>query len=223
MLHGSRSLRVEGEMMASMFRQDSPYNTVMSALGDLAILNICWIISCIPLVTIGAADTALYTQIDQLQTGRGSHMIRHFFRGLIKNKLRSFKLTIVMVSLVFLTGFDLWYFSNGMIGSDLSSLAYGIVATTSFVLMAAGSFVFPLAARSDAKAMQLITASARLALLHPLYACAITALKLLPLILVIVAPDALPVIGIVWSVAGTGVTAYITNAILLRVAPRPAP
>ena len=207
--------------MTSMFRQDSPYNTVMSAIGDLSILNICWIISCIPLVTIGAADTALYTQIEQLQTGRGSHMIRQFFRGLLNNILRSIKLTIVMASIVFLAGFDLWYLSNGMMDSDLSSLAYGIVVTTSFVLMAAGSFVFPLAARSDAKALQLITDSARLSLLHPLYACTIAALKLLPLMLVIVAPDALPVILLVWSVLGTGVTAYIANIILLRIHPRP--
>lgn len=209
--------------MTSMFRQDSPYNTVMSAIGDLSVLSICWIISCIPLVTIGAADTALYIQIEQLQTGRGSHMIRHFFRGLLKNILRSFKLTIVMASLVSLAGFDLWYFSSGIIGSDLSSLAYGIVATTSFVLIAAGSFVFPLAARSDAKAAQLITASARLALLHPLYACTIAILKLLPLILVIVTPASIPAILLIWSILGTGVTAYIANAFLLRIAPLPAP
>ena len=47
--------------MGSFFNMDSPVMRFLSRLCDLMILNILCLICCIPIVTIGASITALYS------------------------------------------------------------------------------------------------------------------------------------------------------------------
>lgn len=47
--------------MGNIFDLDSPLMDVMNKIMNTVILNICFLLSCLPLVTIGAAVTALYS------------------------------------------------------------------------------------------------------------------------------------------------------------------
>ena len=42
-----------------LFNLESPLMRALARIGDLIILNFVWIICCIPIVTIGAATTAM--------------------------------------------------------------------------------------------------------------------------------------------------------------------
>ena len=44
-----------------LFSPDSKFMRAMSRLGDLLLLNLVFLLCCLPLVTVGAAQTALYT------------------------------------------------------------------------------------------------------------------------------------------------------------------
>ena len=46
-----------------LFNYDSPFWSFMSRLADLIILNLLWIVFCIPVVTIGASTTAMYLSL----------------------------------------------------------------------------------------------------------------------------------------------------------------
>lgn len=43
-----------------IFNIDNKFFRALNKLVDMVILSFCWIISCIPVFTIGAASTALY-------------------------------------------------------------------------------------------------------------------------------------------------------------------
>ncbi len=43
------------------FSLDSKFMQVMSRVADLIILNVIYLVTCLPVITIGAASTALYT------------------------------------------------------------------------------------------------------------------------------------------------------------------
>ena len=47
--------------MGNMFNTDSGFSRFMNRIADLFILNILWIFCSLPIVTIGAATTALYS------------------------------------------------------------------------------------------------------------------------------------------------------------------
>ena len=39
------------------FSLDSKFYRIMMSMGEMMILNFCWIVACLPLITIGAALT----------------------------------------------------------------------------------------------------------------------------------------------------------------------
>ena len=47
-------------MLQGLFNYDNPVWRFIGKLGDLIILNVLWLITSIPIVTIGASTTALY-------------------------------------------------------------------------------------------------------------------------------------------------------------------
>ena len=65
--------------MSSFFNMDSPIMRFLSRLCDLMILNILCLICCIPIVTIGASITALYSVTLKMVKGEDSYIAKGFF------------------------------------------------------------------------------------------------------------------------------------------------
>lgn len=67
--------------MQSLFSPDSKFMRVMSRVADLMILNLIFLLTCIPVITIGAASTALYTVCFRFGTRREGKLVRTYFRA----------------------------------------------------------------------------------------------------------------------------------------------
>ena len=61
-----------------LFNPDSRIMIFLSRVADLVILNILWLVCCIPVVTIGASTTAMY------------HVIRHWQKDTVSDHVRAF-------------------------------------------------------------------------------------------------------------------------------------
>ena len=71
--------------MSSFFNMDSPVMRFLSRLCDLMILNILCLICCIPIVTIGASITALYSVTLKMVKGEDSYIAKGFFDTIPKS------------------------------------------------------------------------------------------------------------------------------------------
>lgn len=47
--------------MHTIFSPDSRFMRIMGCVADLILLNLCYLLTCVPVLTIGAASAALYT------------------------------------------------------------------------------------------------------------------------------------------------------------------
>lgn len=63
------------------FSPDSKFTQVMTSFGEMMLLNVCWIIASLPLITIGAANTAMYTVMGRRLREEGSGTIVPFFQA----------------------------------------------------------------------------------------------------------------------------------------------
>lgn len=63
------------------FSLDSKFYQAMSAFADIMLLNICWIIGSLPLVTVGASNAAMYTVLGRRQRKEGSGTVAPFFKA----------------------------------------------------------------------------------------------------------------------------------------------
>ena len=68
-----------------LFSLDSPIMRFLSKVADLMILNIIFWICCIPIVTIGASTTALYSITLKMVKNEESYIFRGFFRAFKEN------------------------------------------------------------------------------------------------------------------------------------------
>lgn len=67
------------------FSPDSKFAQVMTSLGEMMLLNLCWILASIPLVTVGAANTAMYTVMGRRLRKEGSGTVVPFFKAWWQN------------------------------------------------------------------------------------------------------------------------------------------
>ncbi|HER8269275.1 DUF624 domain-containing protein [Streptococcus pyogenes] len=77
-------------LLHSLFKLDSKWMRASAALFDLLVFNLLFVLSCLPLLTIGVAKMALYAslldwregQVSQLVTTYSSHFKHYFKRGM---------------------------------------------------------------------------------------------------------------------------------------------
>lgn len=73
--------------MGAVFSSEGPVMNFLNKLVNLVILNVCFLISCIPIVTIGAALSALYSVNLRMVRDEEAYVFRSYwkaFRGNLK-------------------------------------------------------------------------------------------------------------------------------------------
>lgn len=71
--------------MHSLFAPDSKFMQYLSRLYDLVVLNVVFLLTCLPIFTIGAASAALYTVCFRMDTPREDGILRSYFRAFREN------------------------------------------------------------------------------------------------------------------------------------------
>ena len=60
---------------------DSKFAQVMTTVGEMMLLNLCFLLGSLPLVTVGASNIAMYTVMGRRLRGEGSGTIIPFFQA----------------------------------------------------------------------------------------------------------------------------------------------
>ena len=125
-------------------------NVVMRAIGkigDLICLNVLWLICCIPVITIGASTTALYTVMLRLVRNEEGYIFRGFFKAFKSNFKQSTIIWIILLLLgiVWTVDFRLAGLMPGTVGIVLSAIFLAL----GFMLLSVLIYIFPLTARYE--------------------------------------------------------------------------
>lgn len=92
--------------MGGFFSSDGPLYQFLDKVGHLIMLNIIWLLCCLPVITIIPATTAFYyATIKSIRRGHG-YPVREFFTSMKNNLKRGIPLSIVLVLLGLLLTFN---------------------------------------------------------------------------------------------------------------------
>ena len=97
-------------MLSGIFNYDNPIWRFIGKFCDIMILNVLWLICCIPVVTVGAATTAVYYVTLKLVRDEEGPTIRSFFKSFKENFKQATVLWLIMLAVGALLGFDLYFF-----------------------------------------------------------------------------------------------------------------
>ena len=125
-------------------------NVVMRALGkigDMICLNVMWLICCIPIITIGASTTALYTVMLRMVKNEEGYIFRGFHKAFKSNFKQStlIWLILLLLGIVWTVDFRVAGFMPGMAGIVLSAIFLAL----GFILLSVMIYIFPLTARYE--------------------------------------------------------------------------
>ncbi|MCI8560285.1 MAG: YesL family protein [Dorea sp.] len=119
----------------------------LSRLGDMFILNVLYLISCIPVVTIGAATTALYYNTLKMAENRESYVWREYWKAFRQNFKQATIVWMILLACIFILGSDVLLL--GGMSKALGSVVALIVIVLGIFLIMMGVYVFPVLARFD--------------------------------------------------------------------------
>lgn len=135
-------------MLQNLFNYDNPVWRFVGKLGDMILLNILWMICCIPIITIGASTTALYYCTLKIVRDEENGTIRMFFKSLRENLVQSTAIWMIMLVLGLLLGFDYYFFSKVLpVGGAIQFVMTTITCAALLIWMIVLLYIFPIQSR----------------------------------------------------------------------------
>ena len=165
-------------------------NPVMQFLGkvfDLLILNLIWLICCIPVITIGPATTAMYYVAMKIAKDEYSEVLRPFFRSFKQNFLQGLVLELIFVAFGFLLFFD--YRFALMFEGTAEKIMVGAFVFFGVVYWVIVCYTYPLLSQYSNSILGTIKNALVLAMSKVITALEIGLLNLAPILVLYLFPD----------------------------------
>lgn len=133
---------------------NSPLMDFLNTTAQFVILNILFILCCLPIVTIGPAIAALYQVILREARGEHGYLIRKFFQHFKEMFLQAFFTSLIFSGVILILLFNLafWQAFQGAAANIIIVILYILFIITACTLI----YVFPLMARFKNSLMQTI-------------------------------------------------------------------
>lgn len=193
------------------FEQESIFMKIMYKLNDLFLLNVLWIVTSLPIITIGASTAALYTVVLKMSRNEEAYISRSYFKAFRENFKQGTILWLIIMAAGGIIYLDLYITATGyMRGKDVLSVVFLLV---SILYMLIVLYIFPVLARFEASVGKLIKIASYLSLRHIGYTLLILLITWIPIVLVAVSLYFLPV-NLIIAISGS---AYLSALLFQRI------
>ena len=192
---------------------NSRFGRLMTRLGVLVGANLCFIFSCLPIVTADAGWAALHHTMLRTLRGDGEiNPLREFVKGFRSNFKQATIAFLALVALFVLLALEIFWCTQ--FTGFVAYFRYGLMAIL-FVTTFTGAYLFPVMAAFDAPLKKLVMHALYFIMKRPLNALIIVALHVVPVYLTIMLVQLLPLFGFLWVMAGGSAIAMATDSMLL--------
>lgn len=194
----------------------SSLGAFLRVLCDLMVLNVLWLICCIPIITVGPATSALCCVSLKLARGEPTATVRTFFEALKQNFVQA-----LLLGLIGLAGFAVavvdWLFALSQQGS-LRTLYFVVGVIVSAVVLAYWAWVFALNAGFENSLRGTIKSGLSLAFVEPGKTLLIWIAFAIPVLCFLFLPEAVVIyIGWAYILFAVSAPAYIAARSQVKV------
>ncbi|CAI9393756.1 MULTISPECIES: YesL family protein [Bacillaceae] len=152
--------------MNDIFEWNGPIYRFLAKIVDLFVLNAVFLISCLPIVTMGSSITAMYSITMKMVRNEDVSIIKGFIDSFKKNFKQSTIIWMIVLAVGVILSLD-YYFLNLYTGS-LSLLVKLSLIIFTFAYLLLFTFIFPYVARFENSIKNSIINTWKIAFLHPI-------------------------------------------------------
>ena len=202
--------------MSKLFRMDSPLMRFLTKIADLMVLNILFCVTSIPLITIGASWTALYSVTLKMVRDEEGSVSRSYFRSFRQNFRQATLLWLgVLVALALLV-LDIRVL-NGMAGGTAPGLLRVGVEILALLGIMVLQYLFPSLARFEASLADTLKNACMMALAHLPKTALMTAAVVGAVWITLINNTTIAVGLMVWPLIGFSLMAFGNSGILRKI------
>lgn len=202
--------------MKDLFHPDNPFFQFLSRVGDLILVNFLFLLCCIPIVTIGAAQAALHKVTQDYVLDNDSGVLKPFFKA--------FKVNFKQATIVWLMEFfiiiglvcDLLLIMTYFTGT-FATVMYTILAVLAVLTACVSAYMIPLLVRYDNTLRQHLSNAVVLAVIKLPRTVGMVLLNLLPLLVALLSLNVFMQTLIFWLAIGFGFVGYMEATMLKPV------
>lgn len=200
--------------MHALFAPDSKFMHYLSRLYDLCLLNLLFLLTCIPIFTIGAANAALYTVCFRMDTDREEGIFRSYFRAFRENFRQGTLLWLILALFGSACLVNMVLFSG--LGGALQ-LLWAVFAVLLAVAVLIFSYAFPLLSLFSNSTKETLKNALLLGLGYLPRTLIVSALNIFPWAMLILNLYAFLHMGFAWVFLYFSAAAYCNSQLLKRV------
>lgn len=130
--------------MGRLFNMDNPIFVALGRLADLMILNLIFIVTCIPVVTIGASCTAMSYVTLKFVKHEENYIVKSYFKSFKENFKQATIIWLICLAIIIVVGSDFLILSS--MGGLGGWMKIALAAVSIFMFMTY-VYIFPVLSR----------------------------------------------------------------------------
>lgn len=199
-----------------MFDHDSPVIEALSFVGNLILLNLCFLVCCIPVVTIGASATAMYSvTLASAENREQGFVLKHFFSAFKRNFRQATVIWLILLVFGAALVLDWRAITAGPLAD--SKLMTVLFFAGAFFYLPTLTFVFPVLAKFDNTVLRTLKNAMALGISKLPQAVLMTALNLALVIVLYFSQVLFFRLLILWILLAFAATAQLNSYIFRRI------
>ena len=186
---------------------------IVRYIWNLFVLNICFILCCLPVITIGAAISAMYAVF--LNDFRESGVLRKFFGAFAENFKQATVIWLIFMALAAVLAANWYYLLTYSFGGN--GLLLAVAAVVSGLYLSVVSFAFALQAKYENSPLQTMKNALILSIGKFFSGVLMSFVNLFPVIMFVVDLDVFVNVVAIWIPLGFALQIQINALIVRRV------
>lgn len=197
--------------MRGLFNYDGPVMSAMSRMADLIILNILTFICCIPIITAGAALTALHYMSIKMVRGEECYVVRGYFKSFRENFKQATIIWLILLAAILVISGDFYILNSGAI--SLPKAISVIIMAVGFVFLMMAVYIFPVLSRFENTIRNTFKNAFFMSILNLPRTFLIIIIYILPFVIVVTAPALMPIIFL----GGLSIPIYLASYMFVKI------
>ncbi len=167
---------------------------------DCMCLSVLWLVSCLPVITVGASTTALYATVYHYIRKEEGNLLRTFLDAFRENWKRSTLLWLAALALLLLLAMDVLAFRAMAVKGEFLGRLYWLVLLLCAVALTWFCYLFAYAARFQGSVKDVLKFSLILMAVHPIRSLLVFLPAFCGILIAVSAPGLLPFVpaGACW-------------------------
>ena len=210
--------------MGGLFNYNGPLMRGLNRIADLLILNILYLMCCIPIITIGPATVALYYVALKMVRDEQDGVAREFWKSFWLNFRQGIGLHLIYFVVALILIADVWFALHSVQSHGIMNDVLLVVGCVLSVLLAASAtYAYPMLAKFENTTKRLLKLSLFLAIRHLPITIVLLAITAVPIWLISILGEEVISFLFLYSLLGFATVALLHSRFLRKVFDRYIP